>query len=202
MPARVPLRLDHDDLLLLAAAMHERQRAREEEEDAVHDRQCPARLEHRTGLPQANIVSPKVRAIQQLEAARGVAGGAEGAAVVGADAAEGVDTADEGADDAEVDEGDEVRVVLRAVVGEECAGGPDDGEDYDDEEDEDSVGGEGVGADVEVDEVGEHAQRGDLCGVMLVKVGDKVLGWGEETYECGNLGEAPEGEEEAEKHGW
>jgi len=96
-----------------------------------------------------------------------------------ADAAQGPDGADEGADEGEVDEGDEEAVGARAVVREEGGDGPGAGEDGDDEEDEDGVWGEGVGGYVDVDEVGEHADCGDQ--------GD-------------DLEEAPEGEEDAEQH--
>lgn len=48
------------------------------------------------------------------------------------------------------------------MVGEDCADGPDAGEDRDDEEDEDVVWGQGVVGCVDVDEVGEHAEGGDL----------------------------------------
>jgi len=95
------------------------------------------------------------------------------------DAAQGPDGADEGAHEAQVDEGDEEAVGAGAVPGEEGGDGPDAGEDRDDEEDEDGVRGEGVGAVVEGDEVGEHAYYWDQ---------------GED------LEEAPEGEEDAAEH--
>jgi len=55
-------------------------------------------------------------------------------------AAQLVDPCDQGADETEVDEGDEEGVVFRAVVGEEGADCPGGREHGDDEEDED-VGG-------------------------------------------------------------
>lgn len=48
------------------------------------------------------------------------------------------------------------------MVGEEGCNGPGEGEDGDDEEDKDIVGGEGVRAVVDVHEVGEHAHCWDL----------------------------------------
>lgn len=53
------------------------------------------------------------------------------------------------------------------MVDEECANGPHGAEDGDDKEDEDGGGRELVVVGIDVDEVGEHAQGGDLwvrCG--------------------------------------
>jgi len=69
------------------------------------------------------------------------------------DAAEFVDACDEGADETEVDEGDEEAIGFGAVVGEEGADCPGGGEDADDEEDEDVVWCEGVVGCVDVHEV-------------------------------------------------
>ncbi len=85
-----------------------------------------------------------------------------------------VDAGDEGADEAEVNEGDEEGVGARAVVGEQRGDGPGGAEDRDDEQDQDVVRGESVGFRVDVDEPGEHAEGGDLwvvsCEVMIVAV--------------------------------
>ncbi|KFY45031.1 hypothetical protein V495_03139 [Pseudogymnoascus sp. VKM F-4514 (FW-929)] len=135
MSTTVALPLHHHHLLLVPS-MHESQHTRKEKEQAVHNRQRPTRLEHRTRLAQRDPIAAEAGTPQQRKGSRGV------------------DAPDEGADEGEVDEGDEAGVVLGAVVGEEGADGPDDGEDDDDEEDEDGVGGEGVGGDVEVDEPG------------------------------------------------
>jgi len=77
------------------------------------------------------------------------------------DEAELVDASDEGAHEAEIDEGDEQGVGFRAVVGEECGDGPGGAEHGDNEEDEDVVGGEGVGFGVDVHEPCEHAECWD-----------------------------------------
>jgi hypothetical protein len=167
MPAAMALPLHNH--LLLVSPMHESQHARKEKEETIHNRQRPARLEHRTRLAQRNPIPPKTHTPQQRKASRVRSRRGQAGAVIPRDAAEGVDPPDEGADEAEVDEGDEPGVVLGAVVGEEGADGPDDGEDDDDEEDEDGVGGEGVGGDVEVDEPGEHAYCWDLGGRMLAR---------------------------------
>ena len=152
MPAAMALPLHHH--LLLVPPMHESQHTSKEKEQAIHNRQRPARLKHRTRLAQRNPIPPKPHTPQQRKASRVRSRRRQTGAVIPRDAAEGVDPPDEGADEAEVDEGDEAGVVLGAVVGEEGANGPDDGEDHDDEEDEDGVGGEGVGGYVEVDEPG------------------------------------------------
>lgn len=73
-----------------------------------------------------------------------------------------VGAGDEGADEAQVDEGDEESVRFRAVVGEEREDGPGSGEDRDDEEDEDVVGCQGIVGGVNVDKPGEHAESRDL----------------------------------------
>lgn len=75
------------------------------------------------------------------DAEEGIIGRGHAAAAVLVDIAELVDARDKGADEAQVDEGDEPGVGFRAVVGEEGGDGPDGGEDRDDEEDEDVVGG-------------------------------------------------------------
>ncbi|KFZ21492.1 hypothetical protein V502_02930 [Pseudogymnoascus sp. VKM F-4520 (FW-2644)] len=163
MPAAMTLPLHHHHLLLVAP-MHESQHTREEKEKTVHNRQRPARLEHRTRLAQLDPITPKRDISQQRKASRVRSRRRQTGAVIARDAAERVDAPDEGADEGEVDEGDEAGVVFGAVVGEERADCPDDGEDDDDEEDEDGVGGEGVGGYVEVDEPGEHAYCWDLGG--------------------------------------
>ena len=70
------------------------------------------------------------------------------------------------------------------MVGEEGCDGPGGAEDGDYEEDEDVIGGEGIGFRVDVDEVGEHAERGDLW--MLAVVGG---GGGVEESRNGSLPE-------------
>ncbi|KFY12334.1 hypothetical protein V491_06832, partial [Pseudogymnoascus sp. VKM F-3775] len=145
VPAAVALPL-HDHHLLLVSSVHECQHAREEEEEAVHNRQRPACLEHRTCLAERDAIAAKCHTPQQRKASRGV------------------DSPDEGTDEREINESDEAGVVFGTVVGEEGANGPDDGENDDDEEDEDGVGCEGVGFDVEVDEPREHAYYWDLGG--------------------------------------
>lgn len=155
------------DIRLLASripirTMEERQDTRNEEENGIHNPKGEASLLHRTLLISAEIEPSHSRRTEIAEWNRvRVAGGNVWAVLVG-DVAEGVDGADEGPDEEEVDEADEARVVGGAVVGEEGCNGPGEGEDGDDEEDKDIVGGEGVRAVVDVHEVGEHAHCWDL----------------------------------------
>jgi len=121
-------------------------------------------------LIDSDAIGVEIRLAEDAERERVGLGGDGGAVVVG-DAAQVVDAGDEGADEAEVDEGDEVGVVAGAVVGEEGEDGPDGGEDGDDEEDEDGGWGEEVLGVVDVDEVGEHAEGGDLWERELAKLG-------------------------------
>jgi hypothetical protein len=154
----------HDDFPLpfpVLAAKDGGEQAGEEEEYAVHDAEGPARLEHGARLVGGDAIGVEVGLGEDAQGER-VALGRGAGAIVAADVAQGADAADEGADDAQVDEGDEVGVVARAVVGEEGEDAPDGGEDGDDEEDEDGGGREAVLLVVDVHEVGEHAEGWDL----------------------------------------
>ena len=84
------------------------------------------------------------------------------------------------------------------MVREEGGDGPGGGEDADDEEHEDVVWGEGVVGVVDVDEVGEHAEGGDLDGWVSI-LGDFRDEAGP-AYQCDDFHEAPKGEEHSEKH--
>jgi hypothetical protein len=141
---------------------HQRsQQARNEEENTIHDAERPTGFQHRARLIDSDTIGIEIRLPEDAERER-VRLGSDGGAVVVGDAAQVVDAGDEGADEAEVDEGDEVGVVAGAVVGEEGEDGPDGGEDGDDEEHEDGGWSEEVLGVVDVDEVGEHAEGGDL----------------------------------------
>ena len=76
------------------------------------------------------------------------------AAVGVGDEAELVDGCDEGAEEEEVDEGDENGGAFGGCVADQCVDGPEDGDDADYEEDEDVDRGDLVCLDVAVDEVG------------------------------------------------
>lgn len=217
--ARPPRAPGDDDLLLpgrIPAADERGQQAGDEEEDAVHDAEDPAGLEHGAGLIDGDAVRVDVGLAEDAQG-QGVGLRGDAGAVVGADAAQVVDAGDEGADVAEVDEGDEVAVGPAAVVGEEGEDGPHGGEDGDDEEHEDGGRGEQVLRVVDVHEVGEHAERWDLQGRGRVSWWSRRwLRWGcgegetgAEGKEEGNgrayqsyyLHKAPKGEENSEQHG-
>lgn len=76
------------------------------------------------------------------------------AAVGVCDEAQFVDAGDEGAEEEEVDEGDEDGGALCGGVADHGVDAPKDGDDADDEEDEDVDWGDYVGFEEAVDEVG------------------------------------------------
>lgn len=73
-----------------------------------------------------------------------------------------LDSGNESADEAQVDECDEARIGRRAVVREEREDGPCESEDRHDEEHEDRGRSQGVDFRVLVNEPGEHAHGRDL----------------------------------------
>ena len=133
-----PIRLLHHHLLLLPLHKHQPKR-RNRKQYNIDNPKRERRLEHRTLLIQVEIeavvAADPIRAQGDVDAAVG----GEGRAVGVADAAQVVHAGDQRADEADVDEGDEVR-------GAACGFAPDQGEqapcygegaDYE----EDSVGG-------------------------------------------------------------
>ncbi len=142
--------------------MHKRQNARNEKENTVHDPERKAGLEHRALLIGTKMQPVYIGAAENAEVDLVGVPRCHAGAVFACDAAQLVDACDERGDEAEVDEGYEEGVVFRTVVGEEGADCPGGGEDGHDEEDEDVVGCQGVVASVDVDEVGQHAEGGDL----------------------------------------
>lgn len=149
--------------------MHPRHHRRDKKEDNIHDSHRKASLEHPAGLVKVNADNQPPVLSQNRP---------RGAICVG-DPTEVVHARDERAKEAEVDEPDELGVVGGAVVEEKSKNCPGEGEDGDDEEDEDGGWGHEVGGEVDVDEVGEHADDGD-----------------EGQY----LHEAPKGEHDCEEH--
>lgn len=105
-------------------AMKESKNTRDEEENDIHDPEGKTRLLHRALLVRAEMY-PSYRRAAEIPKGDRVrrADGDVGAVLVG-DVAQGVDAADEGAHEEEVDEGYEARVVGGAVVGEEGCDGP------------------------------------------------------------------------------
>lgn len=137
-----------------AIAMHPRSKRSNSKENSVHNSKCPRSFQHGAGLVDTprearnahimnlvvpNLVSRGILTIGKLDSAQEVYAG------------------DEGAEEAEIDKGDEERVVGGAAVGEEGEEAPGEGEDGDDEEDEDGVGGEDVCVVELADEPAEHA---------------------------------------------
>jgi len=120
--SRVPsdMRLLHNDLLLLRSSSGSPQHhAREEEEDAVHDAEREAGFQQGTVLVDvhAEPVQRETAQITQRDVqARGLG---DGAATHFRDEAQLVDSGYQGADEAQVHEGDEQRVGPRAAVGED-----------------------------------------------------------------------------------
>ena len=99
----------HDDFVSVMPVQEHRQDRRDEEEDGVHDAKRPRCLEHRTVL--VDVGRPR-RIAANAEIAKWAEAdvdgrGGEVCAVGLADAAQLVVSGDEGADEAEVDEGDE-----------------------------------------------------------------------------------------------
>lgn len=164
-PAVPPVVVAPPDVHLLVGpeppTVPEREETGDGEPDDVDDAERESGLEHDAGLVRV----PADARSGDGDVADGARPGGCAVRPVGAvgvgDAAEVVDTGDEGADEAEVDKGEEAGVGGGAVVGEDGEEGPGEGEDGDDEEDEDGGGGEGVGRVVPIDEPGEHADGGD-----------------------------------------
>ena len=171
--ARVMRLLDHDPIPLVPAPDQQRQQTGDEEEDAVHDAEGEAGLEHGARLGRADVQAVDGRAAQRAEGDGVRRAGGHVRAVGVRDEAQLVHAGDQGADEAQVHEGHEERVGARAVVREERRDGPGGREHGHDEQDQDVVRGEGVGDSVDVDEVGQHAEGGDLCGGRLV--GDRKI---------------------------
>lgn len=144
-----------------AITMHPRSKRSGGKEDGVHNSKGPRSFKHGAWLVHAprearnahimnlvvpNLVSRGILTIGKLNSAQEVYAG------------------DEGAEEAEIDKGDEERVVGGAAVGEEGEEAPGEGEDGDDEEDEDGVGGEDVCVVELADEPAEHANWRCLGG--------------------------------------
>lgn len=172
--------------------MHPRHHRRDKKEDNIHDSHRKASLEHPAGLVKVNADNQPPVLSQNRP---------RGAICVG-DPTEVVHARDERAKEAEVDEPDELGVVGGAVVEEKSKNCPGEGEDGDDEEDEDGGWGHEVGGEVDVDEVGEHADDGDLEGIVSTEKGcmyGRRTG-GRGAYEGQYLHEAPKGEHDCEEH--
>lgn len=131
-----PVALLHHNLPIVPPPMHEQQQKRgNRKEDAIHDAKCKACLQHR-----AVLVGVEVKGGRGGDT--GIVNGEGEVAVVGKVGAVGicdvtklVDASDEGADEAEIYEGDEHGGVAGGFTAEDGDEGPCGGEDGDDEED-------------------------------------------------------------------
>lgn len=99
------------------STMNPGQQTGNKEEDAIHDTKSEARLEHRTRLIDINPERVKVGGPHGAQVDKVRVASVDGGAVHVADPAQIKDGGDEGADESEVDKGDELRVGGGAVVG-------------------------------------------------------------------------------------
>lgn len=147
----------HLDIIIAMTAMqHHRNNSRPHEEDNLHNAERKARLQHRAGLIE--VESERV-----IRASAPFAKRTQGdddrpaipAAAVGiGDETQLVDSRDESAQEAQVDEGDEDGGAFCCAEADERVDAPEDGEHADDEEDQDVGWGELICFDVAIDEVG------------------------------------------------
>lgn len=132
-----------DALFIPLVSVHEQQQdARVEEKDAVHDAEGEAGLEHRARLvdiDREGRVGGLAKVSKRTEADVQRAGGEAGATGVG-DVTKLDHTRDESADEAHVDEGNEVGGIAGRPAAEESCDAPDRGQDGCYEEYEDVVG--------------------------------------------------------------
>lgn len=174
-----------------------------EEEENIHDAKRPRGLEHGAVLvdigrePGAGLL-----AIVPERADLDVDGcGLEVGAAGAVDGAEFVDGSDEGADEAEVDKGDEEGGATGRAETEEGAEGPGAGEDGDDEENEDRGRRELVVGLEAIDEpglVGKSVSGSVLCPRRRCGCAYQHANhWDERD----NLSQSPEGEKESTEHG-
>jgi len=133
------MRLTNISLLpvIPSSAVEQRQHAGDEEEDDIHDAERKASLQHAALFIGSEMQAVDRRITKDAEVDLVRLSGHHAGAVLVCDAAQFVDTCDQCADKAQVDEGDEACVVARPVVGEERSDGPGGAEHADDEEHED-----------------------------------------------------------------
>jgi hypothetical protein len=128
-----------DDLLGVMLVQEQRQDERNEEENGIHDPECPRRLEHPAAL--VDVCHPWRIDAGTVGRKRAVVSVTE--LVIGGD---------EGADEAEVDESDKAGIAAGRAEAEECVNSPGAGEDGDDEEDQNVRGRELIDGVVAVNE--------------------------------------------------
>lgn len=136
--------LDHYVPVVPLPMHKQQQEARDGKKDAVHDAERKTRFQHGAMLIRVQMKrrTPTDSIIVNGDGEVGVGG--EICAVCIGDVAELVDAGDEGADEAEVDERYKDGGVTGGFTAEDSGDGPGGGQDGNDEEDEDGVGGEEV----------------------------------------------------------
>lgn len=154
---------------LLMMPQEIRKHRRRKKRKRIQYRKRKRRLQHRTHfiwiLAQRIIrsLTPESKGAQGQQ----VLAAGEVVAVFRGDTAELVDAGDEGADEAEVDGGNEDGGPFGVAVAQEGFEGPDAGEHGDDEEEEDVGGCEHVGVDEAVDEPGLWEHHGSVQSMVL-----------------------------------
>jgi len=148
----------NDDTVVTVMAVHEQgQKSGNEEENDVHDSESPGSLEH--GALTVDV--PSVRVSGDIEETKisvvGAVGVPVGAIGIG-DTSELVNGSNEGADEEEIDKGNELGRVPCARIEEKGAQSPCCTKDGDDEKNQDRRRGEEVAAVVPVDEPCQHTQ--------------------------------------------
>ena len=134
----------------------------DEEEDAVHDAEGKAGLEHRTGLVDRDIHAVDRGGTEDAKADIKRVAPRQVCAVGVGDESQVVYCSDEGTDEAQVDECDKLRIATASVVAEEGEDRPGKSKHRDDEDDQNVVGRQEIVIDIAVHEPGQHAHGGNL----------------------------------------
>lgn len=138
----------------------------DEEEDAVHDAEGEAGLEHSARLVDGDVDSVEVGRTEDAKTLIIRAACLNVGAVGARDPTEVVHAGDQSANEAEVDETDEARIGLATVVAEQGEDGPGRAEDRDNEQYQNVCRSEEVVLIVAADKVGKHSEKGNLLGAQ------------------------------------
>lgn len=124
----------------------------------LHDSECPRRLEHSTGT--VHVQTPGVaRNGEQSQIGAVISSAVDAGAVCISDAPERIDGTNKGADEQEVDKGNEFSRVPGACVEKESGHDPCCTEYRDDEENKNGCWSKEPARVVPIDEPGQHTQR-------------------------------------------
>lgn len=130
-----PVGLLHHHLPIVPVPVHEQQQeCRDGEKDAIHDAESKARLQHGAILVDVEVEGRGAADAVVVDGEGEVAIGRETGAAGFCNVAKFVDPGDEGADEAEVDEGDEEGGFAGGFAAEHGRDGPRGRQDGDDEE--------------------------------------------------------------------